>query len=193
MQSVFTNAVYNIETWLLEIEAIKKLRNGKTMKRSSYMIFRDRRKELNKVEMIRRQNKLNNTIKETLSHFDERTDGSIKFDLNRIEEIPQGVCLKLIGYGDTYNSQYLAHHFQKLLDSCLIRVVLDMRRYSYISNEVGTIVWFLKELKNAGGNLTVFAMTKTVREVFDLLGVIGFLNEVENYKDGVDFFKREFN
>jgi anti-anti-sigma regulatory factor len=163
------------------------------MKISSYMIFRYRKKEMNKVEMIRRQNKLNNTIKETLSNFDEGTDGSIKFELNRIEDIPQGVCLKLIGYGDTYNSQYLARHFQKLLDSCFIRVVLDMRRYSYISNEVGTIVWFLKELKNAGGDLAVFGMIKTVREVFDLVGVIGFLNEVENYRDGIDFFKREFN
>jgi len=153
-----------------------------------------RRKEMNKVETVREQIKLNNTIKETLSHFDEGTDGSIKFNLGRIEGIPQGVCLKLIGYGDTYNSQYLGHHYQKLLQSCLIRVVLDMSKCTYMSSTaVGKTVWFLKELKNAGGDLTVFGMMKTVREVFDLLGVIGFLNEVENYKDGIDFLKREFN
>jgi len=145
---------------------------------------------MNKVQTVREQNKLNNAIKETLSHFDEGANSDIKFDLNRIEEIPQGVCLKLIGYGDTYNSQYLGRHLQKLLDSCLIRVVLDMRKCTYMSSTaVGKTVWFLKELKTAGGDLTVFGMTKTVREVFDLLGVIGFLNEVENYKDGVDFFK----
>jgi anti-anti-sigma factor len=152
-----------------------------------------RRTEMNKVDTVRRQNKLNNTIKETLSNFDEGTNNTIKFDLDRIEEIPQGVCLKLIGYGDTYNSQYLGRHYQKLLDSCLIRVVMDMRKCTYMSSTaVGKTVWFLTELKNRGGDLTVFGMVKSVREVFDLLGVIGFLNEVEDYKDGVDLFKREF-
>ena len=147
---------------------------------------------MNKVEMVREQNKLNNTIKETLSHFDEGTDGSIKFDLGRIEEIPQGVCLKLIGHGDTYNSQYLGRHYQKLLDSCLIRVVLDMSKCTYMSSTaVGKTVWFLKELKNSGGDLSVYGMTKTVREVFALLGVIGFLNQVENYEDAVDFLRRD--
>ena len=161
------------------------------------MLFQNseiRRKEMNKVETFREQNKLNNTIKETLSHFDEGTDGSIKFELNRIEDVPQGVCLKLIGYGDTYNSQYLSRHFRKLLDSCLIRVVLDMSKCTYMSSTaVGKTVWFLKELKNAAGDLTVFGMVPKVHEVFDILGVIGFLNEVENYQEGVDFFKREFN
>lgn len=149
---------------------------------------------MNKVETIRRHNKLNNTIKETLSNFDEGTNSTIKFDLDRIEEVPQGVVLKLIGYGDTYNSQYLALHYQKLLNSCLIRVVMDMRQCSYMSSTaVGKTIWFLKELRNFGGDLTVFGMVKTVREVFDLLGVIGFVNEVETYQDGVDYFKREFN
>ena len=149
---------------------------------------------MNKVETVRKQNRLNNTIKETLAHFDERTDRSIRFDLDRIEGIPQGVCLKLIGYGDTYNSQYLGRHYQKLLHSCLIRVVLDMRRCTYMSSTaIGKTVWFLKELKNAGGNFAVFGMTKTVRWGFELLGVIGFMNEVENYDNGVSFLKREFN
>ncbi len=148
---------------------------------------------MNKVETIRRQNKLNNTIKETLSHFDEGINSTIKFGLSRIEEIPQGVCLKLIGYGDTYNSQYLARHFRKLLDSCLIRVVLDMRKCTYMSSmPVGETIRFLTELKNRGGNLAVFGMAKTVREVFDLLGLIGFINEVETYQDGVDFLKTSF-
>ena len=145
---------------------------------------------MNKVETIHRQDKLINTIKETLSHFDEGTNGTIKFDLSRIQGIPQGVCLKLIGYGDIYNTPYLARHFQKLLDSCLTRVVLDMRECTYMgSYPVGRTIWFIKELKNRGGDLTVFGMVKTVREVFDLLGVIGFTNEVENYQEGVEFLK----
>jgi len=149
---------------------------------------------MNKVETVRKQNKLNNTIKETLARFDERTDRSIRFDLDRIEGVPQGVCLKLTGYGDTYNSQYLGRHYQKLLRSCLIRVVLDMRKCTYMSSAaIGKTVWFFQELKNAGGNFTVFGMTETVRRGFELLGVIGFLNEVENYDDGVVFLKREFN
>ena len=120
---------------------------------------------MNKVETVREQNRLNNTIKETLSHFDEGTDDTIRFDLGRIGEIPQGVCLKLIGYGDTYNSQYLGRHYQKLLDSCLIRVVLDMSRCTYMSSTaVGKTLGFLKELKNAGGDVAVFGMLPKVRE-----------------------------
>jgi len=139
------------------------------------------------------QEKLNDHLKRTLSSFSEEKDRYVEMGLSRIEEVPQGVCIALRGRVYTENSSYFGRQLQKLLRSCLIRVVFNMKNLTYMSSTgVGELIHFVQNVKNAGGEVVLADMQPKVKSVVDLLCLTGFVGLEKTPEEGVRVLLEHF-
>ena len=138
----------------------------------------------------RNQESFNSYIYETLYEYSKETDPHVEMELHQVKDVPQCVCISLKGYVDSYNSNYYYKQCQKLLNSCLIRIVFDMKDLTYISSEaVARTVLFLKELKKVGGDIIIANFQEKVKHIFDLLGLLGFFPYEDSVENAISLYK----
>jgi anti-anti-sigma factor len=141
----------------------------------------------------REQEKLNDRLKDTLLNYSQEKDRSVEMGLKRVADVPQGVCVALRGRVDTESSKYFARQLQRLVRSCLIRVMLDMRNLTYLSSTgVGELIHFIQEIKRLGGGVVVVDMQPKVRNVIEILGLAGFVGLEHTQEDGAKHLLDQF-
>ena len=148
---------------------------------------------MTKTEGTLEQEKLNDHLKKTLHSFSEEKDRYVEMGLRRIAEVPQGVCIALRGRVRTENSRYFGRQLQKLLRSCLIRVVFDMKNLTYMSSTgVGELIQFIQNINNAGGEVVLADMQPKVKGVMDLLCLTGFVGLENTPEEGARVLLEHF-
>jgi len=129
---------------------------------------------------------LNNDI---VDGFDDEKDDSLKIKLEKVNEVPRCLLLILIGYIDTYNSNFFQKRVQKAIEGGFTRLIFQCGSLNYVSSTgIGSFTTFLKAVKPQGGDLVLLDIQPKVYEVFQLLGFSQFFNIKDSLADSIIFF-----
>ena len=122
--------------------------------------------------------------------FNEEKDDSLKISLEKTESVPNGLCIYLNGYIDTYNSNFFQKKIQKVVESGFINLIFNCSALNYVSSTgIGSFTAFLKMVKPKGGDIVLLEIQPKVYEVFQLLGFSQFFNIKDTTDDAIAFFK----
>ena len=115
----------------------------------------------------------------------------LDISLERADEVPGCLILRLKGYLDTYNGYQFQRQMEKVAAAGYTRLVFDMAGVTYISSgPVAGFVDLLKEVRSQDGDVVLVSMQPRVMEVFDLLGLIGFFRVADSVEEGLGLFAR---
>jgi anti-anti-sigma factor len=122
--------------------------------------------------------------------FDDEKDESLKIKLQCVDGIDGCLVLYLMGYIDTYNSNYFQKRIAKAIESGYTRLIFQCGGLNYVSSTgIGSFTAFLKSVKPRGGDLVLLEIQPKVYEVFQLLGFSQFFNIKENMDDSLNYFR----
>jgi anti-anti-sigma factor len=122
--------------------------------------------------------------------FDDEKDESLKIKLQCVDGIDGCLVLHLVGYIDTYNSNYFQKRIAKAIEHGYTQLIFQCGGLNYVSSTgIGSFTAFLKSVKPRGGDLVLLEIQPKVYEVFQLLGFSQFFNIKENLDDSLNFFR----
>lgn len=79
--------------------------------------------------------------------------------------------LSLDGYLDAHTAPHFEKAIQEEIQAGNLRLVADCAKLTYISSAgLGVFMSFIEEIREAGGDLKLCAITPKVYQVFDVLG-----------------------
>ncbi len=79
--------------------------------------------------------------------------------------------LELEGYLDAHTAPQFESAIQEEAEAGQLRIAVDCARLSYISSAgLGVFMSFIEELREAGGDIKLAAITPKVYQVFEVLG-----------------------
>ena len=120
----------------------------------------------------------------------EEKDDSLKISLEKVDGVPNGLCIYLNGYIDTYNSNFFQKKIQKVVEAGFINLIFNCSSLNYVSSTgIGSFTAFLKMVKPKGGDIVLLEIQPKVYEVFQLLGFSQFFNIKDTTEDAVSLFK----
>ncbi len=122
--------------------------------------------------------------------FNDERDDSLKINLEKLEEVENGLVIYLNGYIDTYNSSFFQKRIQKVVEAGFINLVFNCASLNYVSSTgIGSFTAFLKMIKPKGGDIVLLEIQPKVYEVFQLLGFSQFFNIKDSMQEASAFFK----
>jgi anti-sigma B factor antagonist len=97
--------------------------------------------------------------------------------------------LALDGYLDAHTAPVFEGAIQEEAQAGNCRIAVDCSRLSYISSAgLGVFMSFIEELREAGGDIKLAAITPKVYQVFDVLGFPALFDIVETVDEAVAKF-----
>jgi anti-anti-sigma factor len=127
---------------------------------------------------------------EIVPGFDDDKDDSLKVQLEKAASITGGLIISLIGYIDTYNSNFFQKRVSKVVDAGFIRLIFECGGLNYVSSTgIGSFTSFLKTVKPQGGDVVLLNVQPKVYEVFQLLGFSQFFNLKSSREEALAFFQ----
>ena len=64
--------------------------------------------------------------------FDDEKDDSLKIKLDKINDAPRCLMLTLVGYIDTYNSNFFQKRVQKAIEGGYVRLIFHCGSLNYV-------------------------------------------------------------
>ncbi|MDR1109067.1 MAG: STAS domain-containing protein [Spirochaetaceae bacterium] len=130
------------------------------------------------------------TNNEIVHGFDDEKDESLKIRLQKVEGIEGCLILSLLGYIDTYNSNYFQKRVTKAVENGFNKLIFHCGGLNYVSSTgIGSFTAFLKLVRPRGGDLVLMEIQPKVYEVFQLLGFSQFFNIRDTLDSSVNFFR----
>jgi len=121
--------------------------------------------------------------------FNDERDDSLKINLEKLEDVENGIIIYLNGYIDTYNSNFFQKRIQKVVEAGFINLVFNCASLNYVSSTgIGSFTAFLKMIKPKNGDIVLLEIQPKVYEVFQLLGFSQFFNIKESMAEATLFF-----
>ncbi|GHV82651.1 anti-sigma factor antagonist [Spirochaetia bacterium] len=122
--------------------------------------------------------------------FDDEKDESLKIKLQKVDEVEGCLVMYLLGYIDTYNSNYFQKRVARAIEAGFNRLIFQCNGLNYVSSTgIGSFTAFLKSVKPKGGDLVLLEIQPKVYEVFQLLGFSQFFNIKDTLDESVNFFR----
>ena len=123
--------------------------------------------------------------------FNDEKDDSLKINLEKINDVDNGLVIYLNGYIDTYNSSFFQKRISKVVESGFVNLIFKCSALNYVSSTgIGSFTAFLKLIKPKGGDIVLLEIQPKVYEVFQLLGFSQFFNIKDSLPDAINFFKQ---
>ncbi|BDC95242.1 MULTISPECIES: STAS domain-containing protein [Treponema] len=123
--------------------------------------------------------------------FNDERDDSLKINLEKLNDVENGLIIYLNGYIDTYNSSFFQKRIQKVVEAGFINLVFNCASLNYVSSTgIGSFTAFLKMIKPKGGDIVLLEIQPKVYEVFQLLGFSQFFNIKDSMQEASMFFKQ---
>jgi anti-anti-sigma factor len=131
------------------------------------------------------------TNNDIVTGFDDEKDESLKIKLQKVDEVEGCLVMYLMGYIDTYNSNYFQKRVAKAIEAGFIHLIFQCNGLNYVSSTgIGSFTAFLKSVKPRGGDLVLLEIQPKVYEVFQLLGFSQFFNIKDTLDESVNFFRK---
>jgi anti-sigma B factor antagonist len=87
----------------------------------------------------------------------------------RVEEHPSAWILRLERDLTTTDDRELRKLFVEMVREGKVKVLLDMRQVTFLDSVMlGTLVWGMKNLREAGGDLRLFGLGEFARHLFSI-------------------------
>ncbi len=123
--------------------------------------------------------------------FNDEKDDSLKINLEKLDDVENGLVVYLNGYIDTYNSSFFQKRISKIVEAGFINLIFNCSALNYVSSTgIGSFTAFLKMIKPKGGDIVLLEIQPKVYEVFQLLGFSQFFNIKDSMTDAVQYFKQ---
>ena len=123
--------------------------------------------------------------------FNDEKDDSLKINLEKINDVDNGLVIYLNGYIDTYNSSFFQKRISKVVETGYVNLIFNCSSLNYVSSTgIGSFTAFLKLIKPKGGDIVLLEIQPKVYEVFQLLGFSQFFNIKDSLTDAINFFKQ---
>ncbi|MBR0031023.1 MAG: anti-sigma factor antagonist [Treponema sp.] len=121
--------------------------------------------------------------------FNDEKDDSLKINLEKLNEVDNGLVVYLNGYIDTYNSSFFQKKISKVVEAGFVNIIFNCASLNYVSSTgIGSFTAFLKMIKPKGGDIVLLEIQPKVYEVFQLLGFSQFFNIKDSMGDAIQFF-----
>lgn len=119
--------------------------------------------------------------------FNDEKDDSIRINLEKLDDVHNGLIIYLNGYIDTYNSTFFERRIEKAVEAGFNNLVFNCASLNYISSTaIGSFTKFLKIVKSKNGDIVLLELQPKVYEVFQLLGFSQFFNIKDSLIDARD-------
>ncbi|MDR0721634.1 MAG: STAS domain-containing protein [Treponema sp.] len=106
---------------------------------------------------------------ETSLVIEQETSLAIK--LTRIDTLKGGLLVYLMGYLDTYNTDYFQKRVIKGIEAGYTKLIFQCGELTYLSSTgIGSFSRILKLVQSQGGNIVFCDLQPKVYEIFQLLG-----------------------
>jgi anti-sigma B factor antagonist len=129
---------------------------------------------------------------ELVPGFDEGKEESLKFRLEKIEQVPKCLAMHLSGYIDAYNHHFFQKQVTKAVEAGYTRIVLGMRGINFIgSMGVGGLVTLMNTLRSKSGDVVLQELQPKVYEVFQLLGFSRFFVVTDGPAESIAHFTQK--
>ena len=123
--------------------------------------------------------------------FNDEHDDSLKISLEKVDDVPNGICIYLNGYIDTYNSSFVQKKITQIIDAGFVNLIFNCSSLNYVSSTgIGSFTVFLKLVKPKNGDIVLLEIQPKVYEVFQLLGFSQFFNIKNSTAEAIEFFKQ---
>ena len=106
-----------------------------------------------------------------------------------LEQRPKACILRIQQDVSGTDDQELKRVFVRMRQNDDINVAVDMRQVGFMDSTVlGTFVWALKNMREAGGDLRMFGLKDFVARLFDVTGLDNAFKIFEAESDAVTSF-----
>ena len=123
--------------------------------------------------------------------FNDEKDDSLKINIEKVNEIENGLIIYLNGYIDTYNSSFFQKRISKAVEAGFVNLIFNCSALNYVSSTgIGSFTAFLKMIKPQGGDIVLLEIQPKVYEVFQFLGFSQFFNIKDSMTDAIQFFQQ---
>ncbi len=103
-----------------------------------------------------------------------------------LKELPAGALVELAGRLYLREAKELSAEMESLLKRNIAKVIFDMSRVEYMnSSAIASLANCAAGAKGCGGNVVLMALTPTVRNVLETLGLIGLFITADSLDDAV--------
>jgi anti-anti-sigma factor len=108
--------------------------------------------------------------------------------LQKVDRIADCMVIQPQGELNSYNAESFRRQVMKIMEEGFRKLVFDCAQVPYMSSAaVGLLPGFLKEAKRRQGNMAMINLQPNVRNVIQLLGLMLFLNAMENLEEALAF------
>ena len=98
--------------------------------------------------------------------------------------------LSLEGYLDAHTAPQFENAIQNEMENKVYKIVADCSRLTYISSAgLGVFMSFIEEIRDAGGDLKLAAISPKVFQVFDVLGFPSLFDILDTVQAAVAKFE----
>ncbi|MDR0628596.1 MAG: STAS domain-containing protein [Treponema sp.] len=103
--------------------------------------------------------------------FDDAQETGLTIKFTHIDTLQGGILVYLIGYLDTYNTDYFQKRVIQGIEAGYTKVIFQCGELTYLSSTgIGSFSWILKLVKAQGGAIVFCNLQPKVYEIFQLLG-----------------------
>ena len=126
--------------------------------------------------------------------FNDERDDSLKINLERLNDVENGLVIYLNGYIDTYNSIFFQKRIKKVVEAGFINLVFNCAALNYVSSTgIGSFTSISEMISPKGGNLALVEVQPKVYEIFQLLGFSQSFNIRNSISEAILVFNEEIN
>lgn len=106
-----------------------------------------------------------------------------------IEERGSAWLIRFEGDISGQDDQHLRDLFTQLVEGERVQAVADMSRVSFVDSTIlGTLVWGMKSLREAGGDFRMYGLHDFVKRLFDITQLSQAFRTFESEDDAVASF-----
>lgn len=113
-------------------------------------------------------------------------EGEARVEARALDELRAGAIIELVGRLYLREAKELSGEMESLLKRRISRVIMDMSKVEYMnSSAIASLANCAAGAKGYGGNVVLMALTPTIRNVLDTLGLLGLFLTAETKDDAI--------
>lgn len=126
---------------------------------------------------------MNNNI---IEGFDDLKSDDLTIRLERLEQVPEGLAIGLVGRLDTFSHVFFERQVKRVFEAGYRRLAVDIADLYYASSAgVGSLFELQRNARGRGGDLVLVKMTARVFTIVELLGFARFFKLVDSRDEAV--------
>lgn len=126
-----------------------------------------------------------------ISGFDDEKNDVLKFKLQKIDGLSNGIIIFLAGYVDTYNSSFFQSQINKIINAGYINLIMECSKLTGVaSTGFGVLTNILKAVHLKSGDVFLVDLQQNIYETIELLGFTQFFKVIPTLEEAYNFITK---